>query len=408
MVVNVPAVSRLVPGDFVRASIRFAFNHPVLTLIVLNLVATMMVYVPLYEHRPGDGLYLSFNGLSMENIYRYYDGPLYLIVAKGFYSLGGAELFVYDHLEPGYYAAHFPAYPATIKLFSYVFGYANGMIAATIAATTLALWVFYLLLKDLGLGRNALLLGVFFLVLPPRWLIYHSVGASEPLFILSFLSFILFYRRQQYWLAGLAGILAVFTRSPGIVLLAVYLAIEGWSYLRSQQRPSLGSFFLRKLLPMAPFAAAPLVLFGLYHVQYGDFWAYFHSGDNIHLTAAPFASIWPSILGNNWSEAALWIYLLNAVGILMLWRNGFKDLALFAGALYVPLIFVAHHDLARYMMPIFPLSLIIAYHRLLIAKEFRWAMLLIIPAIYIYTWSGVQTNLAPEEPTRQLFEILGR
>ena len=74
--------------------------------------------------------------------------------------------------------------------------------------------------------------------------------------------------------------------------------------------------------------------------------------------------------------------------------------------LYLPLIFVGHHDLVRYMMPIFPLGLIIAFERLVSAKEFKLAMLVMVPAIYIYTWSGVQTNLAPEEPTRQLLDSL--
>ena len=43
----------------------------------------------------------------------------------------------------------------------------------------------------------------------------------------------------------------------------------------------------RQVLPMAPFALAPLLLFGLFQMQYGDFFAYFHSGDNIHSPALP-------------------------------------------------------------------------------------------------------------------------
>ena len=401
-------IRRLTSSDLSRAFIRvWELHRPILLLIALNVLATLLVYMPLYEDR-ADGIYLSFAGFSLDNVYRYWDGPLYLVVAKSFYDLGSPAMAVFPDLAPSYYAAHFPGYPATIRLFSYIFGYPGGMIVATIVATSLALWVFYLLLKDLGLSRRALWLGAVFLFLPPRWLIYHSVGASEPLFILAFLSFILFFRRQQYWLAGLAGAVAVLTRSPAVLLLGVYLALVAWRYWRAAPRPSVRSVLWRQLLPMAPFAAAPLLLFWLFQVQYGDFWAYFHSGDNIHLTAAPFTSIWPSILGNNWSEATLWAYLLNGVGILLLWRNGHRDLALFAGAFYLPLIFVAHHDLARYMMPIFPLSLIIAYERFLVAREFKLAMLLIVPAIYIYTWSGVQTNLAPAGPMHGLLALLGR
>ena len=85
------------------------------------------------------------------------------------------------------------------------------------------------------------------------------------------------------------------------------------------------------------------------------------------------------MLGYNWSEASLWIYLLNAIGILLLWRWGRHDLALFAAVFYIPLIFVAHHDLVRYMLPIFPLSLLIGFERLLSAREFKLAMVLIVP-----------------------------
>ena len=403
---NLSATSRIVNAGLLRAAVEFCSERPVLTLVCLNVLATLLVYVPLYENRDGY-LQLAFSGLSMDNIYRYWDGPLYLVVAKTFYNVGSPEIAAFADLAPGYYAAHFPGYPATIRAFSYVFGYPNGMIAATIAATSLSLWVLYLLLKDLGLKQKAFWLGLVFIFLPPRWLIYHSVGAAEPLFILEMLAFILFFRRQQYWLAGLAGAAAVLTRSPGILLLAVYLLLVAWQYYRAVPRPALLSLVGRQLLPMTPFVVAPLLLFGLFQMQYGDFFAYFHSGDNLHLTGAPFASIWPSVLGYNWSEASLWIYLLNAVGILLLWRSGRHDLALFAAVFYIPLIFVAHHDLVRYMLPIFPLSLLIGLERLISAREFKLAMVLIVPAVYIYAWSGVQTNLAPADAVQKLLARLG-
>ena len=330
-----------------------------------------------------------------------------MIVAKTFYNVNSPEIAAFSDLTPGYYAAHFPGYPIVIRAFSYIFGFSNGMIAATIATTSLAIWALVALLKDLGLSNKVLWLGAVFLVLPPRWLIYHSVGAAEPLFIACFLAFILFYRRQQYWLAGLAGLAAVLTRSPGILLLAVFLALVAWEYYRSQPKPSIMHVFRRQLLPMAPFAAAPLLLFLVFQARYGDFFAYFHTGDNIHLTGAPFASIWPSSVGYNWSEASLWIYMLNAVGILLLWRNNRQDLALFALALYVPLIFVAHHDLVRYMLPIFPLTLLIGYEKFISGREFKLALILIVPAIYIYTWSGIQTNQAPPEAMERLISMLG-
>ena len=392
------------PKDIYRLLVALVIRNPVPFLVALNLVATLLVYVPLMGERDGR-LYPTF-GLSTDNIHQYWDGPLYLVVAKAFYDVESPVMRVFPDLPPTYYAAHFPGYPATIRFFSHILGYTDGMLAATIVATSLAIWVFYLLLKDLGLRNKALWLGFLFLFLPPRWLIYHSVGASEPLFILEILTFILFVRRRQYWLAGFAGAAAVLTRSPGILLLVGYGLLVGWDYLRVVPRRTLWSVVKQRLLPMLPFGVAPLLLFGFYQIQYGDFFAYFQSGDNIHLTGAPFASIWPSSIGYNWSEASVWAYLLYGTGILLLWRNGHRDLAVFAGVYYLPLIFVAHHDLVRYMMPIFPLSLIVGYSRLVTAREFKLVMFLILPAIYIYTWSGVHTNLAPPEQMEQLLGFL--
>ena len=198
---NITIAGRDVSTGVLQAVARFCLRRPVLTLVTVNLLATLLVYVPLYENQDGY-LRLAFSGLSMDNIYRYWDGPLYMVVAKTFYNVGSPEITAFADLTPGYYAAHFPGYPATIRLFAFVFGYANGMIAATIAATSLSLWVLHQLLKDLGLGEKALWLGLVFVFLPPRWLIYHSVGAAEPLLILETLAFILFFRRRQYWLAG--------------------------------------------------------------------------------------------------------------------------------------------------------------------------------------------------------------
>lgn len=71
------------------------------------------------------------------------------------------------------------------------------------------------------------------------------------------------------------------------------------------------------------------------------------------------------------------------------------------------MIFVTHHDLVRYMLSIFLLSLLIGYERLIGVREFKLAMVLILPAIYIYNWSAFQTNLAPVDAMQQLMAWLG-
>ena len=77
---NVMVTGRYVSTGLLQAVTRFCLKRPVLTLVAVNLLATLLVYVPLYENQDGY-LRLAYSGLSMDNIYRYWDGPLYLIVA---------------------------------------------------------------------------------------------------------------------------------------------------------------------------------------------------------------------------------------------------------------------------------------------------------------------------------------
>ena len=72
---NLTAARHISPADIFQALARTCLAHPVLTLLALNLVATFLVYLPLYENQDGY-IRLSFSGLSLDNIYGYWDGPL--------------------------------------------------------------------------------------------------------------------------------------------------------------------------------------------------------------------------------------------------------------------------------------------------------------------------------------------
>ena len=75
--------------------------------------------------------------------------------------------------------------------------------------------------------------------------------------------------------------------------------------------------------------------------------------------------------------------------------------------MYVPLIFVAHHDLVRYMLPIFPLSLLIGFHRLIGDREFKLAMVLIVPAYLHVYLERCPDEPAPVDAMQQLMAGLG-
>ena len=122
--------------------------------------------------------------LRGDQLFRYWDGPLYLYVARVLYDVPAAHPFVVYDLPPMYFASHLPLYPMLIRGLSAVTGghLPAAMMLATLATSVLAAVLFYEVLRQWDLVRSPLWTAVLFSFLPPRWLIYHSVGATEPLF----------------------------------------------------------------------------------------------------------------------------------------------------------------------------------------------------------------------------------
>jgi len=138
----------------------------------------------------------------------------------------------------------------------------------------------------------------------------------------------------------------------------------------------------------------PVFLF--YQIQTGDFWAYFHSGDNFHLVFPPFQSFvtgrnW---LGDFWLEDMVWQYLIGALVIVQLIKQKHYDLATFAGVFFASTLFISHRDLARYSLPIMPFALI-AFAPFLEKKEFKIVFAFILIPIYLYTVNFILHNVAP-------------
>ena len=128
----------------------------------------------------------------------------------------------------------------------------------------------------------------------------------------------------------------------------------------------------------------------------GDFLAYFHSGDNFHLVFPPYQAFSQnrSWLGDFWREDLIWQYLLGALTVILLIRQKYYDLASFAGLFFTATLFVAHRDLARYSLPLVPFSLI-AFDKFIQKKEFKVALFIILPAIFLYAINFIAGNTAP-------------
>jgi len=201
------------------------------------------------------------------------------------------------------------------------------------------------------------------------------------------------------FLAGIFGAIAQITKSPGILL---FVAYEVFVIINFLKKPRTKTCFndlnhlIRQSLPLLLIPLSVLGVFWFYQIRTGEFLAYFHSGDNFHLVFPPYQGFFPerSWLGTFWNEDMVWQYLLGALTVFLLIKQKYYDLALFAGIFFSATLFVAHRDLARYSLPLLPFSLI-AFDKFIQKKEFKIALLIILPAIYLYALNFIAGNIAP-------------
>src|SRR3990167_9431603 len=153
-----------------------------LKILALSLLPTFLIWLPFFLRVKSVWSIPLPSENGMATIVSNYDGPLFLAVAKSFYDreiLGTFSL----SLPTEYYAAHFPLFPAFIRVFSVVLGYPYAMLFVTLGSSFLALYFFFKLAKRYVTDEEAIFLTFVFSIIPARWLIVRSVGSAEPFFI---------------------------------------------------------------------------------------------------------------------------------------------------------------------------------------------------------------------------------
>jgi len=334
----------------------------------------------------------------MATIAANYDGPLYIAVAKTFYNLDYLRTFPFS-LPLEYYAAHFPLFPILIKAFAGFSGFPYSMLLVTILSSILAVYYFSKFIKDYVSEKDVLWITLVFAIFPARWLVVRSVGSPEPLFVAAVIASIYYFKKEKYLYAGLWGAVAQLTKSPGILLFAAYGALIFSNYFKNIALKKYDKVEVTKLTKYIPLLLIPLSLFAvfaLYKVKFNDFWAYFNSGDNIHLFFPPFqifnySSPW---VGTFWLEEILFVYLFGILGLLRLINKKDTPVIWFVGVFFASILFVSHRDLIRYATPIIPF-LIAAFSDVIIKKEFKIAMALLAIPIYLFSLSYISQNVMP-------------
>jgi hypothetical protein len=347
-------------------------------IVALALIPTFLVWLPFFA-RLKEFWNIPLPNQGMATIVANYDGPLYIIVAKTFYNKEEIKINYQFPLSTEYYTAHFPLFPALIRASSAVTNYPYAMLGVTLVSSFLAIYFFYRLTGNLFLT-------FFFSIFPARWLIVRSVGSADPLFVAAIIASLYFFKNKKYLWAGIWGAIAQFTKSPGILLFASYFIYFLWTK----------KYEIKKILPLLFIPAALFGVFLIYYFTTGDFFAYFKSGDNIHLFFPPFqifnySAPW---VGTFWIEEVIFVYLLGALGTIKLFKDKNYEIAIFTAIFFVSTLFVSHRDIIRYSLPIVPF-VILAFSEFITKKEFKIALGVIIIPIYLYSLAFISQNVMP-------------
>jgi len=359
-------------------------------LAAITLIPTFLIWLPFFARiKSFWGIPLPLNGMA--TIVANFDGPIHLVIAKTFYNPEVIKWNFQFPLPLEYYAAHFPLYPFLIRLFAIFLGYPYAMLTVTLLSSFLAIFFFNKFAQEYLGEKKALFLTLVFAIFPARWLIVRSVGSSEPLFVATIIACLYFFQQKKYLAAGIWGAVAQLTKPPAILLFPALLAAYFFPKLKSNL-----AFKLKEIWPIFLIPAALVLVFLLFKIQLKDFFAYFHSGDNIHLFFPPFSIFNYSApwVGTFWLEEIIFVYLFGILGVVRLIKQNRCLLAWFAGIFFVITLFIAHRDLIRYSLPLLP-PLLIAYADVLESKEFQLALGILIIPIYLFSLAYISQNVMP-------------
>lgn len=334
---------------------------------------------------------------EFSTIYKHFDGPLYIIPAKTGYNPEAFKLIDREPTlphNPLYYAAHLPFYPFCIYLGSFAFGFLKSMLAVTLCSTILLAWFFYFMLKKLEITKHPLLLTSVFLLLP-RFLVVRSVGSPEPLFMLLILSSLFFFEKKNYLLAGLLGCLATMTKTPGILLFPAYVLVLIESCVIPMKIGIQKCKWDWKYLYLFLIPLGLLAVFGLYSIQYNDFFAYFHTGGTVPMPY-PFAVFNSSAqwVGTAWLEDALFYFALYLSTATVLWKSNYRSFFYFSFLFAISILFIQHRDISRYSLPLWALACI-TFEHILTSKKALLVGSILFAGIYLYAWNFLGSNVMP-------------
>jgi hypothetical protein len=315
---------------------------------------------------------------------RHFDGPSYLVIAKTFYRPTTVNPLPGYISTPLYFAGHLPFYPVFVRAAAVFAGYPAGLLLATAAfgAASAAVWAAY---QRVAAPAVAPLLGVLlFLFVPPRHLLYRSIGATEAPMALLVVLAALAYRRGRYGWAFAAAGLASVTRINGILVVGV-LAIA----LLARRR-------VRTAVLGSALAAFPILVTAVWYGRvFGNPAAFFR----VHGSQrgfAPFGYVLDLAREGRWvdAELVLSVFLFYGVAAARLWTAGDRfesGLVLAHLGLFCVL---RETDLPRFALTVAPFAVVLAFRDVWEKRRVAAAFLAAsIPLSLAYAWATMPNNV---------------
>src|SRR3989440_3713161 len=197
-----------------RAPIRdilWLFTGTRLVLLMVTYFAYILLTAPKYSSTAVDTV-------ALFSTWNHWDAANYVRIAH----------FGYNQLP--YDLAFFPLFPLLIAIFAHFFenwSWSYLLVGTIISNGALlgALFVIYQLAVDIAGDQAARRTLLYLCIFPTAFFFFAAYNVS--LFILLTAGAFLAMRRQQWWLAGLLGLLAALTHSSGALLVIPYI-VELW------------------------------------------------------------------------------------------------------------------------------------------------------------------------------------
>jgi hypothetical protein len=339
--------------------------RPEILLVLAAVGGSFLVYLPFLR--------------DMTTVYRFWDGPNYLTVARTLYDIRPDNPLLAYVYRPAYFLTHLPLYPLAVRAFA-VIGYQPALLVVSVLATVGATLLFYRLAREVWKLPSPFFLSLVFLFLPPRWLLYRSTGATEALSLALTLGSMYFFEKRRVGRASLLAALAAVTRIPGLMFLPAYGLV-----LARQKR-------LRAVAWLSLVPAGLLLYFLFCAVRFGDFFAYFRPHGEKIAALRPFGFL-PALFEKglyHQAEFHILLALVYAVGILRL--REFPVLFSYCVFQFLLLVFVSTEDWSRYFLVMAPFALVVGYRDLLSMRAFRWIFPGFAFLSVVYAWGVIPLN----------------